>query len=81
MPSKLPLELVGRISAHPLVCLNPVCDDITMARNPPNAATGAANRLGQQAPTANPAALNAVTAVAPTATHHHGGVPATPWWA
>src|SRR5215472_2066679 len=30
---------------------------------------------------ANPAALNAVTAVAPTATHHHGGVPPTPWWA
>ena len=45
--SKLPLELVGRISAQPLVSLNPVCDDITIARNPPNAATGAANRLGQ----------------------------------
>ncbi len=30
---------------------------------------------------ANPTALNAVTAVAPTATHHHGGVPPTPWWA
>ena len=37
----------GRISAHPLAYLNPVCDDIAIARKPPNAATGAANRLGQ----------------------------------
>ena len=66
-------ELVGRISAHPLVWLNPVCDDISSARNPPNAASGAANRLGNKAPTANPAAQNAATAAAPTATRHHGG--------
>ena len=46
-----------------------------------NAAAAAANRLGQKAPMANPKALNAVTAVAPTATHHHGGAPPTPWWA
>ena len=30
--------------------VNPVCDDSIMARNPPNAAAGAANRLGNQAP-------------------------------
>ena len=74
----MPLELVGRISAHPLVWLNPVCDDITMTRNPPKAASGAANRLGKKTPTANPAALNAATATAPTGTHHHGGDPPIP---
>ena len=74
----MPFELVGRISAHPLGLLNPVCDDITQARNPPNAASGAANRLGKKTPTANPAALNAATATAPTTTHHHGGEPSTP---
>ena len=55
--------------------LNPVCDDITITRNPPNAATGAANRLRKKAPRVNPAALKAVTAAAPTPTHHHGGEP------
>ena len=34
LPSKLPLELVGRISAHPLVWLNPVCDDISHGQEP-----------------------------------------------
>ena len=72
------MELVGRISAQPVLSRKPVCDDMIRARNPPNAASGAANRLGQHTPTANPAALNAVTAVAPTATHHHGGWPWTP---
>ena len=75
------MELVGRISAHPLLWLNPIWNDRNITRNPPNAATGAANRLAQEAPMANPTALNAVTAATPTATHHQGGVPATPWWA
>jgi len=47
----------------------------------PNAASGAANRLGYNAPSAKPAALNASTAAAPTATHHHGGSPRAPWYA
>ena len=72
------MELVGRIIAHPLVWLKPKRDDISRTRAAPNAATGAANRLGQKTPTANPAALNAVTAVTPTATHHQGGAPPTP---
>ncbi len=72
------MELVGRISGHPLGSLNPVCDDITIARKPRNAASGAANRLGEYTPTANPAALNAATATAPTPTHHHGTSPWSP---
>ncbi len=77
----MPLALPGKISGQPLVSLNPFCDDTITARKAPNAATGAANRLGKKAPTANPTTLNAVTAVAPTATHHHGGEPWRPWWA
>jgi hypothetical protein len=72
------LELVGRTSAHPLVSLNPVWDDMIRTRNPANAASGAANLFGTSTPTVKPPALNAATAVAPTATHHHGGSPWTP---
>ncbi len=71
----MPFELVGRISAHPDEERNPVWDDISSTQNAPNAATGAVNRPGNQAPAANPAALNAATPVAPTATGHHGGPP------
>ena len=70
-------ELVGRISAHPLLSLKPICDDIAHANSPPNAATGAVNRVGKYAPAANPAALNAATPTAPTATGQYGGPPQT----
>ena len=67
--------MVGRISAHPPLALNPICDDVPIANSPPNAATGAMNRPGKQAPRANPAEANAATPTAPTATGHHGGPP------
>jgi DNA-binding response OmpR family regulator len=46
------LALFGKISGHPLVALSPFCSDTITARKTPNAATGAANRLGKKAPTA-----------------------------
>ena len=58
--------------------VNPVSDVIIMTRKAPNAASGAANRLGKNTPTANPAAVNAATATAATGTHHHGGEPPRP---
>ncbi len=68
-------ELVGRISAHPLPSWKPICDEVPQASSAPNAATGAVNRVGKKAPAANPAALNAATPTAPTATGQYGGAP------
>jgi hypothetical protein len=73
--SKLLVDMVGRISAHPLESLKPICDEIPIANSPPNAAMGAMNRPGKYAPRTNPAETNAATPTAPTATDHHGGPP------
>ena len=67
--------MVGRISAQPPEAPNPVCDDVPMAKSPANAAMGAMNRPGKQAPRANPTEANAATPTAPTATGHQGRPP------
>jgi hypothetical protein len=43
----LPFDMVGRISAHPPLALNPICDEVPIANSPPNAAIPAMNRLGK----------------------------------
>ena len=42
------------------------------------AVSGAVNRLGIRAPAANPSALKAAIATAPTTTGHQSGCPAAP---
>ncbi len=67
--------MVGRISAHPPKALNPIRDEVPIAKRLPKEATGAMNRPGKKAPRAKPAEAKAATPTASTATGHHGGPP------